>query len=125
MTIKPPEHFVPDATGIQVTVFEEVQVPICLPSGEQMDWPGCVQEPVEEPAAAGAAGADGLAEAATGAEPFATAEAGAAPLAAGGAAWLSGATEEEPEPDAPPAAALGAADPVPDEDEPLAAAAAG
>ena len=40
MTIKPPEHFVPAATGIQVTVFVAVQVPICLPSGEQMDWPG-------------------------------------------------------------------------------------
>lgn len=57
----PPTQFVPAATGIQVTVDSVVQVPIWSPSGEQIDWPGVVQEPVEEPvdaapeAAAGAA----------------------------------------------------------------------
>ena len=39
----------PAATGIQVTVDSVVQVPICRPSGEQIDKPGLVQEPVEEP----------------------------------------------------------------------------
>ena len=37
----------PAATGIHVTVNSVVQVPICRPSGEQTDWPGVVQEPVE------------------------------------------------------------------------------
>lgn len=45
----PPTHFVPAATGIQVTVDSVVQVPICSPSGEQTDEPGEVHEPVEEP----------------------------------------------------------------------------
>ena len=39
----------PAATGIQVTVDSVVQVPICRPSGEQMDAPGELHEPVEEP----------------------------------------------------------------------------
>lgn len=78
MTIKPPEHLVPCAVGIQVTVLLEVHVPICFPSGEQMLWPGWVQVPVEEVeepvegAAAGEEGADGVAAAALGAEPLAT-----------------------------------------------------
>lgn len=45
----PPAHFVPAATGIQVTVDSVVQVPIWRPSGEQIDWPGVEQVPVEEP----------------------------------------------------------------------------
>ncbi len=32
-----------------MTVFSVVHMPICKPSGEQIDWPGVVQEPVEEP----------------------------------------------------------------------------
>ena len=51
ITICPPEHFVPSATGIQVTVISLVQVPICLPSGEQMEAPAEVQDPVDDPAA--------------------------------------------------------------------------
>ena len=36
-TIMPPLHLVPEATGIQVTVRPDVQVPIWRPSGEQTD----------------------------------------------------------------------------------------
>ena len=55
MTIIPPLHFVPSATGIQVTVIPEVHVPICFPSGEQMDAPAVVHVPVDEEPVAGAA----------------------------------------------------------------------
>ena len=41
--IKPPLQTVPSGTGIITTLFVASQVPTCLPSGEQIDWPGLVQ----------------------------------------------------------------------------------
>ena len=84
----PPTHFVPAATGIQVTVDSVVQVPIWSPSGEQIDWPGVVQEPVEEPV-------DAAPEAAAGAalEPDELSTAAGAEAAAGAAAVGEAATE--------------------------------
>ena len=52
MTIHPPTHFVPCATGPISTCRSKVQVPICVPSAEQTVWPAAVHEVVE--AAAGA-----------------------------------------------------------------------
>lgn len=99
-TMYPPTHFVPAATGIQVTVDCVVHVPICNPSGEQTDWPGVAQEPVEEPvdavpeAEAGAALEPDELSTAAGAEPAAEdGEAGAAAEGAAAATEGEAATE--------------------------------
>lgn len=115
----PPTHFVPAATGIQVTVFSVVHVPICNPSGEQIDWPGVVQEPVEEPVdavpePAGAALEPDELSTGAGAEPAAgeAATEGAA-AAAGAAEDIEGAAAGAAAPEAPELPALEAS--VPDE----------
>lgn len=42
----PPWQTVPWATGKKVTWLAASHSPICLPSGEQTDWPGAVQLPL-------------------------------------------------------------------------------
>lgn len=43
----PPEHLVPAATGMKTTILFISHVPILVPSGEQTDCPGVVQESVD------------------------------------------------------------------------------
>ena len=76
-----------------MTVFSIVHVPICKPSGEQIDWPGVVQEPVEEPV-------DAVPEAEAGAalEPDELSTGAGAEPAAGEAATEGAAAAAEGEP---------------------------
>lgn len=68
MTIVPPTHLVPEATGPKMTWLVWSHIPIWVPSGEQTSVPGVAhEEPVEEPVpgvtgATGAAGAAGAVE---------------------------------------------------------------
>lgn len=113
ITMYPPEQTVPWATGKKVTWLVPSHVPICLPSGEQTDWPGAVQLPllVLTPAGGGASGVAGAAGAAgavpTGGE-GATAGADGATGAEGAGAGADGAGEAagegigaSPEPEPP------------------------
>lgn len=138
ITITPPLHSVPAATGIQVTVICCEHVPICFPSGEQIEAPAVVQVPVEGAAApvdgallpdepeeaslepeelvAGAGAEDAAGEAAVGAA--------AAGLEAAAGDDAAGAEPESDEPlEVPPDAAGAAAEADEPLDAPLAAGA--